>query len=169
MMLKIFALAASLGLAATLAGAETSLPAPADDPILTVTGAIAATNAEGAAILDRAWLEALPAESFETSTLWTEGVRTFTGVPLHVLLETLGSTGSVLRAQAINDYAVEIPVGDAVPGGPIVAYALDGAPMSVRDKGPLWIVYPYDSSPDYQTEVIYSRSIWQLDRIDVLP
>ena len=40
--------------------------------------------------------------------------------------------------------------------------------MSIRDKGPLWVVYPYDSSADYRTEVIYSRSIWQLDRIEVV-
>ena len=38
----------------------------------------------------------------------------------------------------------------------------------MRDKGPLWIIYPYDQNTDYQTEVIYSRSIWQLDRIEVL-
>ncbi|RYH00603.1 oxidoreductase, partial [Salipiger sp. IMCC34102] len=39
--------------------------------------------------------------------------------------------------------------------------------MQVRDKGPLWIVYPYDDTPEYRSEVIYSRSIWQLDRIEV--
>lgn len=68
---------------------------------------------------------------------------------------------------AVNDYAVEIPV-ESWPGtGPIVAYLNNGAPMSLRDKGPLWIVYPFDNTPDYQTEVVYSRSIWQLDRISV--
>jgi hypothetical protein len=56
-----------------------------------------------------------------------------------------------------------------VTGGPIVAFARNGAPMPLRDKGPLWIVYPYDSNPDYQSELIYSRSIWQLDRIEVRP
>ena len=73
-----------------------------------------------------------------------------------------------MKATAINDYAVEIPVSDAVVGGPIVAYFLNGEPMSVRDKGPLWIVYPFDADPHYQTEVIYSRSIWQLDRIELI-
>jgi hypothetical protein len=54
-----------------------------------------------------------------------------------------------LRAKAINDYAIDIPLSDAVQGGPIVAYRLDGDTMSVRDKGPLWIVYPYDANADY--------------------
>ena len=72
----------------------------------------------------------------------------------------------MLRATAINNYAIEIPVSDAVNEGPIIAYLMDGKKMSVRDKGPLWIVYPYDANPDYRSEVVYSRSIWQLDRIE---
>ena len=50
-------------------------------------------------------------------------------------------------------------------GGPIIAYERNGKEMSVRSKGPLWIVYPYDSNPSYKTEAIYSRSIWQLEGI----
>ena len=72
-----------------------------------------------------------------------------------------------ITATAINDYAVEIPMSDAVEGGPIIAYHTNGEEMSRRDKGPLWVVYPYDSDIAYQTELVYSRSIWQLDRISV--
>lgn len=118
---------------------------------------------------ERAELEAMPSATFTTTTSWTEGPQTFTGVPLADFLAGLGVTSGTLRAAAVNDYAVEIPVADAVPGGPIIAYARNGKSMSVRDKGPLWIVYPYDANPDYQSEVIYSRSIWQLDRIEVRP
>jgi len=118
--------------------------------------------------LDMPALKSMEAREFETTTIWTEGPQTFTGVPLAVLLAELGVTEGTIKATAINDYAVEIPVEDAVEGGPIIAYLLNGDPMSVRDKGPLWVVYPYDSNAAYQTEVIYSRSIWQLDRIDVI-
>lgn len=114
-------------------------------------------------------LKSLSKTSFETWTIWTEGAVTFTGVELKNLLDEEGITSGTLKATAINDYSVEIPVADAVTGGPIVAYERDGQAMSVRDKGPLWIVYPYDSKADYQTEVVYSRSIWQLDRITVQP
>ena len=55
-----------------------------------------------------------------------------------------------------------------VQDGPILAYLNDGEEMPVRDKGPLWVVYPYDLNASYQSEVIYSRSIWQLDRIVVV-
>lgn len=137
-------------------------PAVADDPVLKVTydGNVKA--------FDIAALEAMEPSRIETTTIWTEGVQSFTGISLAALLDNLGVTQGTLKATAINDYAVEIPVEDAIEGGAIIAFMRNGAPMSVRDKGPLWIVYPYDSDPAYQTEVIYSRSIWQLDRIEVM-
>ncbi|MGB5864863.1 MAG: oxidoreductase [Sulfitobacter sp.] len=117
---------------------------------------------------DRAALEALGLETIETSTIWTEGVQTFEGVSLAVLAAEIGAEEGKLLATAINDYTVEVPLLDAVENGPIIAMRLNGEEMSVRDKGPLWIIYPYDADADYRTEVIYSRSIWQLDRIEVV-
>ena len=151
-----------LALAALLALCAGKAVLAEDGPVLlTVTGL------GDPVTFDLAGLEALEQETFETTTIWTEGVQTFTGVPLAAMMAELGIEDGTLEAMAINDYAVEIPVSDAVEGGPIVAYLLNGEEMSVRDKGPLWIVYPYDANPDYQSEVTYSRSIWQLDRIAV--
>ncbi|WP_424978621.1 molybdopterin-dependent oxidoreductase [Leisingera sp. S232] len=141
---------------------------PAGEVVLTVTGAPTAEDAGGAVRFDLGMLAELRSVEFETSTIWTQGVQSFEGVPLVQLVDHLGITGTTLRATAINDYAVDIPLADAVQGGPIIAYKHNGREMSVRDKGPLWIVYPYDSKTEYQSEVVYSRSIWQLDRIDVI-
>jgi hypothetical protein len=163
----LLASAVAGGLAAAGAAGAADLPARDGAAILTVTGEIAVTNEGDAAVFDRAMLEALPAATIRTTTIWTDGVQEFTGVPLAALLETVGVEGGTIRATAINDYTVDIPVSDAVEDGPIVAYLLNGETMSVRDKGPLWVVYPYDADPDYQTEVIYSRSIWQLDRMEI--
>ena len=118
---------------------------------------------------DREALAAMPAVTFRTTTIWTEGDQTFTGVPLAYFLAEVDVAEGMIEARAINDYAVQIPVSDAVEDGPIIAYRRNGEDMSVRDKGPLWIVYPFDSNQEYQSEVIYSRSIWQLDRLSVLP
>ncbi|GAA6200274.1 molybdopterin-dependent oxidoreductase [Aquicoccus sp. SU-CL01552] len=144
------------------------LAAPEGDVILTVTGAITTTNDGDSARFDLGMLEALEDRSIETATIWTEGTKLFQGVSLSTLVDTLGIEGDRLRATAINDYTVEIPLSDAVEGGPMIAYRMDGEVMSVRNKGPLWIVYPYDGNSDYRTEVIYSRSIWQLDRIEAV-
>ena len=156
----------AIGLA-TAANAN-ELPRPVNDIVLTVIGDIALTNTEDGAEFDLEMLAGLDATTIETETIWTMGNQVFKGVALNVLLNELEVTQGILLASAINDYTVEIPVTDAVAGGPIIAYSLNGELMSVRDKGPLWIIYPYDSNADYQSEVIYSRSIWQLDQIEIV-
>lgn len=112
-------------------------------------------------------LQAMPVASFSTETIWTEGLQTFEGVPLAALLEELEVSEGIITVQAINDYSVDIPFDEIEQDVPVVAYHTNGAPMSRRDKGPLWLVYPYDSNPDYQAEVVFSRSIWQMDRLKV--
>ena len=142
-------------------------PANADDVVTTKTDIIlTVSSGMDVLTLDRSDLSKLTVTSFDTSTIWTDGVHTFTGVSVKTLTDLIGVTNGMLRATAINNYAIEIPVSDAVNEGPIIAYLMDGKKMSVRDKGPLWIVYPYDANPDYRSEVVYSRSIWQLDRIE---
>lgn len=113
-------------------------------------------------------LKSLPATEFSTQTIWTADPQTFTGVSLVDLLDAADMEVQGLRATALNGYDVQIPASDVVAGGPIVAYAIDGEPMPVRDRGPLWIIYPFDSKPEYQTETTYSRSIWQLYRLEAV-
>lgn len=143
------------------------LPTPTGEIILTISGAIAHTNGDGVARFDRAMLEAMPVVTLDTTTIWTEGTQSFAGVSLADVMAAVGASGTVMMATAINDYAVEVPMSDATPGRAVIAYLRNGDAMSVRDKGPLWVVYDYDGDPEFQTEVIYSRSIWQLDRIVV--
>lgn len=106
--------------------------------------------------------------SFKTTTIWTDGVKTFSGPTLKAVLEATGVAPSRLRVYAINDYNVEFPAADIREGTPILANRIDGAPFSVREKGPLWIVFPYDQDVAFQSEDIYSLSVWQVNRIDIL-
>jgi len=144
------------------------LPDPRGDVILSVSGQIDHTNTNGTADFDLGMLAALPTRTFETGTVWTDTVEAFTGVPLKTLLEHVEAEGDMLRATAINDYSVEIPVSEIEDNAPIVAFLRNGEEMSLRDKGPLWIIYPFDADARYQREVIYSRSIWQLERLEIL-
>lgn len=110
----------------------------------------------------------LPQVSFETSTLWTEGVLEFSGPSLKSVLEASGAGQGNIVMTAVNDYSVEMPQDIVSDELPIVANRINGEPFSVRDKGPLWVVFPYDSDTELQQELIYSYSIWQLNRIEVL-
>lgn len=148
-------------LAGGLAHAQ-GLPAPSGEPILRVEGQVAQANADGAAVFDLALLDSLPQESFATSTIWTEGTLTFSGPPLAAVLDAAGATGTRIVARAVNDYAVEIPLAEIDARYPILATRINGETFSVRDKGPIWIVYPYDAAPAWRTEVNFGRSVWQL-------
>jgi len=112
-------------------------------------------------------LRALGERRVDTTTIWSDGVQQFVGVSLHHLLAHVGVNSGMLEVAAVNDYAVEIPMSDVRPNGPIIAYERNGDIMSLRDKGPLWVIYPYDSGAEFRTEEVYSRSIWQLNRITV--
>ena len=62
---------------------------------------------------------------------------------------------------------VDIPVEDAQRFDLIVARLLDDQPMAVRDKGPLFTIYPFDAREELRNAVYYSRSAWQLRTIEV--
>ncbi len=135
----------------------------AGPPRLTVVGP------EGERVYDMADLRALGVTEVTTGTPWTDGVVRFTGVALAQLLGDALPPGGTLRLIALNDYEGVMPVAELDPSVPVIAYLRNGRPMSVRDKGPFWVVFPFDSAEQYQSEQVYSRSVWQLVRIVIEP
>jgi hypothetical protein len=91
----------------------------------------------------------------------------FEGVPMAKLMEQVGASGQKVVAVALNDYGSEIPIEDFERYGVIIALKRDGEYMPVRDKGPLFIVYPFDSNPELKSQKYYSRSVWQIARLEV--
>ncbi|KIC50391.1 molybdopterin-dependent oxidoreductase [Tateyamaria sp. ANG-S1] len=113
-------------------------------------------------------LDALPQSEFTTSTIWTDGKVRFSGVPLKALLDSVEAQGNTVKMIALNDYAVTMPFDELEEDVPLVATRMNGEHMSVRDKGPFWLVYPYDRNWRYRTETKYALSIWQLNRLKVV-
>ena len=155
----------SVALLLPLSATAEQLAQPGDAPILTVSGDFSNQNSDNAAIFDMEMLQALPQSSFTTTTIWTDGPQEFTGVKVDDLLRDLGISAGSVKVTAINDYAVEIPVAELLGSEALLAYLRNGEAMSIRDKGPLWLVYPYDADDKFRNEVIYSRSVWQVDRM----
>lgn len=144
-----------------------SLPAPEGEAVLEVKGAITATNADGAAIFDMNMLRALPRRKLETRTAVTDGVRRFDGFLMRDLLDRVGAKGTTLTAIALNDYVIDIDVGEFSRFDVLVAYEMDGEMLLPSDKGPLWIVYPRDQHPELQDIRYDYRWVWQLYRIEI--
>jgi hypothetical protein len=143
------------------------LPVPTSEPILVISGKITITNVDGTAQFDLPMLEQMSSVTIETRTPWHDGVARFEGVPMEDVMDVVGATGDTLTAIALNDYVTDIPIADFSDFGVILAFKQDGSYMSVRDKGPLFIVYPYDSSPDLQSQTYFGRSAWQVAKMIV--
>ena len=161
------ALASATALVFSQRAGATSLPQPSGRPILTIDGRIANSNGDGIARFDRSMLEALGTSGFETTTPWYSGPVRFDGVRMDRLLEAVGASGDRVVAYALNDYTTELPVSDFTTYGVLLALKRNGEYMPVRDKGPLFIVYPFDSRPELKHQRFYARSAWQLARINV--
>lgn len=160
-------LAAGLVIRSARANAADALAEPRGEVILTVTGQITVTNAAGEARLDRELLLGMGASELTTTTPFTDGSDTYTGVLASRLLDRLAAGGTQLRASALNDYEVTIPVADVRDFSALLALDRAGRPLSVRERGPIWLVYPWSAYPELDDRLHRQRSIWQLTRIAV--
>ena len=150
-----------------LQAASDTLGQPTGKVILTITGQITKFNQGNTAVFDIAMLEGLGMTGFSTATPWFDGVVHFEGVLMAHLLDHVGANGQKVTALALNDYSTDIPLDDFRRYNAILALKRNAAYMPIRDKGPLFIVYPYDSDPALKHQRYYSRSAWQVARLAV--
>ena len=120
------------------------------------------TNAPLVASLPMEFFKKLPQHSFVTKTPWYKKPVQFTGPLLRDVLAAVQVKGRVIHAVALDDYQVSIPFSDATQFDVILAHTMDGETLTPKNKGPLFVVYPYDSKPELQAVRFYERSIWQL-------
>ncbi|RGP36550.1 oxidoreductase [Pseudotabrizicola alkalilacus] len=152
---------ASFSLLTVLPGGTTS--ARSDTPgavLLTVHGP------SGAQDLNLADLDSFDQHSFTTSTIWTTGLMEFSGPALTDVVASAGSGTGGLRLRAANDYSITLNPSMLEPRAPIIATRINGQTFTLRERGPLWLVFPYDAHARFRTEQIFAASIWQLTDID---
>lgn len=136
----------------------------AADPILTI-GGLTDKTATTPLHLTLEEFEAIDMTTVITKTPWHKEATTFSGVSGTALMTFLGARGTEIDAVALNDYKVTIPVSDFMNSGLILATRKNGIPMSIRDKGPIFVIYPFDANPKLDNEVMYGRSIWQIKEL----
>lgn len=144
-----------------------ALDAPKGKVILTISGKVAEKNTATAAVFDLAMLEKLPQQTFTTNTPWDKTPTKFTGPLLRDVLAAVKASGTTLKAMALNDYQTVIPLEDATRFNVIVAHQMNDKAIPVSTKGPLFIVYPYDTLEELRSSKYYDRSAWQLKSLTV--
>jgi hypothetical protein len=116
-------------------------------------------------------LSALKQQEIITSSLWTTGVNTFTGPNLKDVVELWGALDDIAEIHliAFDNYQIDIPKDLINDTHPVVANRFNGEAYSLRQKGPLWIMFPFDESDDMQTGLYQSRAVWHLTTIEITP
>lgn len=140
---------------------------PKGPVILKITGAVGAKNTPDAAAFDAALLDALPQTTYTATTPWFKEPAKFSGPLLRDVLKLAKAQGTILNATALNDYKALIPMDDVTRYDVILARKMNGKPIAIRDKGPIFVMYPFDTVPQLKDMVFFSRSIWQLHSISV--
>jgi hypothetical protein len=142
------------------------LQPPKGPVVLTISGNLERTNNGKSAQFDMQMLEALGRASFMTSSEVSEKPQLFEGVYLAAVLREVGARGKTIKASAWNDYEIAIPFDD-LKFEPLIAMKVEGKVLTIRDKGPLWIVYPTDAHEVLHDVQYYARSVWQLNKLHV--
>jgi hypothetical protein len=144
-----------------------ALDKPKDAVVLTVSGQLSQVNQGTTAVLSISMLNQLPQRTVFTKSPWYPAGAEFSGPLLRDVLKAVGAKGKTITAYALNDYKTEIPLDDAIKYDVVLAHLMNGKPMAVRDKGPLFVVYPFDAVPELQTQVYYNRSAWQVTKLNI--
>ncbi len=173
--------AAGLVLGAGLASA----PALADGPVLvTVSGAVANANRgpidaevdklfeftdvsfDAAHEFDLDALYALPQVRVRADFPMGGRIIEFEGPTLADVLAAAGAEGETVTIQAIDGYAVDVPMTEMMDKGAVVALKRDGKPLGIGGFGPTQIVFPRADREDL-AEMPDDWWIWSIYHIRV--
>jgi hypothetical protein len=137
--------------------------ARAEEALLTIVDRANGVRTE----LTRIDLDALPQHQIETHTDFTNGLTVFRGARVTDALALAGIVATEeLQMVAANDYAVRVPFSDFVSYGVLLATEMNGEQLTLRNRGPIWLMYPLDTYPELNSSTYNDRLIWQLVRIE---
>lgn len=163
--MKRLCLALSLLLCSLTSMAE--LAQPQGPVILTLRGLISESNHGEDADFDLSMLQSLPQYTIITRHPWVESRHQYKGPRLADLLQLVGAQSSQLSMIALNDYEVDINFEEVAEFNPILAWSENDRVMQVRDKGPLWLMFPVDEHPELLKMAYSDFMVWQLRSIIV--
>ncbi|MEF0943873.1 hypothetical protein [Rhizobium sp. BR 362] len=136
---------------------------------LTITGKIGKTTegAESAYEMSEREFLALPTSTVTTSTPWTSK-SDFVGPLLSKVLGEVDAKGKRLRLVALDNFSVEVDADYLEKYGTVLATSKDGVRLTIRDFGPVFVMYPRDSfTKELDTPAAESYLVWQLCGIEV--
>jgi hypothetical protein len=187
MLLSRRSLIAACALAGALATSQIALAQsePLEGPIiLTVTGEVSQPNRGGfdpavdkffgynevefakATEFDMQALSNLELQTVKADFPKGEQVYDYEGPLLADVLAAAGASGGMVKMQALDGYAIEVPFQELVDMGAVVALKRDGEAFSIGGFGPTQIVFPRAQRDDLK-DMPDDNWIWSIFHINV--
>ncbi|WP_279477902.1 oxidoreductase [Aureimonas sp. SK2] len=156
------------GLSLSLLGlASRHSNAASETPFLRVSGEIGAGEGPGERVFDAVSFAALPQTHIRTATPWHQDAVDFSGVSAKNLFTAVERRGANAQLIALNDYMVEASIDEVVAADGLFATHQNGVAMPISDKGPIFLLFPFDDRPELRHQAYYSRAVWQLSEVVV--
>lgn len=144
------------------------LQSPIGDVLLEVSGSLSFTNTHHGMQFDREMLLSFRQVKIITSSPWESGINTYVGPKVSDIFERVGASGSEVRVTALNGYKVTISEKDIRQYDFIIALSKNGEKLTVRERGPLFLIYSFDDHPDAFLEHYLNRkTVWQVSELIV--
>jgi len=112
-------------------------------------------------------LEALPQTNFKTRHTWSSEAQEFSGPLLADVLNLVCPKARDIYLRSLDQYSVMVNFSKGSEFKPILALKVDGKPLTVREKGPIWVMVDADGLkiPERSLD---NMLVWQLYYIRIL-
>jgi hypothetical protein len=112
-------------------------------------------------------IEAIGLKRLSTTTFWPEDYGEFNGVLLRDVLKKVGIEDALeIKLIGKDGYIALIPREDWIKWDVILATRHEQRTMSIRNKGPLRIIYPKDIGGEIADSDMRIRWIWAIQSIE---
>ena len=145
-----------------------TIPAPTGTVILTVTGKIGTTNQDNSIVMDRDMIESVGQIEYKVTDPFENKPYVYRGPLMSDLLNLwkVPEDAQTLKVAALDDYTVEVPIGEVRKYPVIFALQQEGQYMPTSTRGPAMLVFPYDNFK-FDVTVYNNYWAWQIKSIEV--
>lgn len=141
--------------------------AGADAPLLVVRNPVLGAE-RGEIRFTRGDLEAMDWHEVQTTNQFIDGKVNFRGPRLTDAISLIGHAGAAkVRLLSAGGNFTEVEISELARYGAILALEMDGRALTLRDFGPIWVMYPIDDHPELRDSRFNNRLVWQLQVIEL--
>lgn len=112
-------------------------------------------------------LQHLPQHEIRTKIPWTNETHTYRGPYLEEIFTLAKIKGEWLTLYALDHYQVSFNFKKIKMYKPILALQVDSKPLTIRTKGPIWLILPMSDYKELSAAIYNDYMIWHLIKISI--